>query len=41
MNKVIIDADPGIDDTFAILLAAESRYIDLLGITIVAGNTGL
>lgn len=41
MNKVIIDADPGIDDAFAILLAAESRYIDLLGITIVAGNTGL
>jgi len=41
MNRIIIDADPGVDDTFAILLAAKSPLIDLLGVTIVAGNCGL
>lgn len=41
MNKIIIDADPGVDDTFAILLAAKSPLIELLGITVVSGNCGL
>lgn len=41
MNKIIIDADPGVDDTFAILLAAKSKLIELLGITVVSGNCGL
>ncbi|TRM85925.1 nucleoside hydrolase, partial [Sulfolobus sp. C3] len=36
MRKVIIDSDTASDDTIAILLA--SRYFDLLGVTIVAGN---
>jgi len=41
MNKIIIDADPGVDDAFAIILAAKSQYIDLLGITVVDGNCSL
>jgi len=41
MNKIIIDADPGVDDTFAILLAAKSPLIELMGVTVVAGNCGL
>jgi len=41
-TPVILDCDPGLDDTFAILLALASRAeIDLLGITTVAGNVGL
>lgn len=41
MAKVIIDADPGVDDAFAITLACKSKFIELLGITVVAGNCGL
>lgn len=41
MAKVIIDADPGVDDSFAITLACKSEFIELLGITVVAGNCGL
>ncbi|GKU78052.1 nucleoside hydrolase [Paenibacillus sp. L3-i20] len=37
-NKVIIDCDPGVDDALAILLAAASPELDILGITTVAGN---
>lgn len=35
---MILDCDPGHDDAIAIMLAANSKAIDLLGITIVAGN---
>ncbi|MDG2285443.1 MAG: nucleoside hydrolase [Alphaproteobacteria bacterium] len=39
--KVIIDTDPGQDDAAAIMLALGSPEIDLLGITVVAGNVPL
>lgn len=38
-KKVVIDCDPGIDDSFALLLAM--KHLDILGITAVGGNTGL
>ena len=37
-KKVIIDCDPGIDDSLAIMLALSMDELDVLGITIVAGN---
>lgn len=37
-KKIIIDCDPGIDDSLAILLAINSNEVDLIGITIVGGN---
>ena len=39
MQKVIIDCDPGIDDSLAIMLALKSPEIEVVGITIVAGNS--
>ena len=38
-KKVIIDCDPGIDDSLAIMLALSMEELDVLGITIVAGNS--
>jgi inosine-uridine nucleoside N-ribohydrolase len=38
LNKVLIDTDPGIDDSLAILLALASPEIELVGITVVHGN---
>ena len=38
MKKVLIDTDPGMDDALAIILAAKSSEIELLGISSVAGN---
>lgn len=40
-TKIILDCDPGHDDAVAITLAAKSPKIDLLGITVVAGNQTL
>ena len=37
-KKVIIDCDPGIDDSLAIMLALSSKEIEVVGITIVSGN---
>lgn len=37
-KKVIIDMDPGIDDSLALMLAGLSNELDILGITTVAGN---
>lgn len=37
-KKVIIDCDPGIDDSLALMLALASPELDVLGITTVAGN---
>ncbi|RKM62529.1 nucleoside hydrolase [Butyrivibrio sp. CB08] len=39
MKKVIIDCDPGIDDSLAIMLALNSPELEVIGITIVAGNS--
>ena len=41
MKKIILDCDPGHDDAVAIMLAAASDDIDLLGITCVGGNATL
>lgn len=38
-KKVIIDCDPGIDDSLAIMLALSLPEIEVLGITIVCGNS--
>ncbi len=40
-KKLILDCDPGHDDAVAIMLAAKSEKLDLLGITVVAGNQTL
>lgn len=40
-HAVIIDTDPGVDDAAAILTALASPEIDLLGLTVVAGNVAL
>lgn len=40
-KNIIIDTDPGIDDALAIMLAAASPEVKILGMTAVAGNTGL
>ena len=37
-RKVIIDCDPGIDDSLAIILALKSKEIEVVGITTVSGN---
>ncbi len=37
-RKVIIDCDPGIDDSLAIMLALKSPEIEVAGITVVCGN---
>ncbi|HJQ44765.1 MAG TPA: nucleoside hydrolase [Amycolatopsis sp.] len=40
-TSLIIDTDPGVDDAFAISLAALSDDVDLLGVTTVFGNVPL
>ena len=40
-RKIILDCDPGHDDAVAITLAGINEKIDLLGITVVAGNQTL
>ena len=40
-RKIILDCDPGHDDAVAILLAAGSPEIELLGITTIGGNQTL
>ena len=41
MKKIILDVDPGHDDAIAIMFAAASKEIEILGITCVAGNSTL
>ena len=38
MKKIIIDADPGIDDSIAIILANNVAEYDILGVSLVSGN---
>ena len=38
---IILDVDTGFDDAFALLFAARSPEIELLGITCVDGNTNV
>ncbi|WNV88022.1 nucleoside hydrolase [Umezawaea sp. Da 62-37] len=38
---LIIDTDPGVDDAFALALAARSPEVDLLGVTTVFGNVSI
>ncbi len=41
-QSIIIDCDPGVDDALALLLAlASADELDLLGISVVAGNAAL
>ena len=40
-KKIILDCDPGHDDAVAIMLAAASTEIQILGITCVGGNSCL
>jgi purine nucleosidase len=40
-HRVVMDCDPGIDDALALLVAAASPEIELLGVTCVAGNRPL
>jgi purine nucleosidase len=40
-KRIIIDTDPGIDDSLAILLALASPEIQLEGVTVVHGNCSL
>ena len=41
VRRIILDCDPGHDDAIGIMLAGKSEKIDLLGITVVAGNQTL
>ena len=38
MKKIILDCDPGMDDSMAIVMAAKAPEIDLLAVTAVNGN---
>lgn len=38
-RKILIDCDPGIDDTMAILFALRSPELEVVGLTTVFGNT--
>lgn len=41
MRKILIDTDTGSDDAAALMIAALSRNIDLVGVTTVCGNVPL
>ena len=37
-KRVIIDCDPGIDDSLALMYALSAEALDVIGITVVCGN---
>ncbi len=41
VRKVIIDTDTGADDASALILAAKSPNLEILGVTVLAGNVSL
>jgi|SRR5690625_2541171 len=41
MKRIILDVDPGIDDSLAILFALKSKELNVEGITVVSGNVEL
>ena len=41
MKRLIIDTDPGVDDSMAILFALQSQEVQLEALTIVFGNGGV
>jgi pyrimidine-specific ribonucleoside hydrolase len=41
MPRLLIDTDPGVDDAFALALAARAPEVDLAAVTTVFGNVGL
>lgn len=41
MRRFLIDTDPGIDDALAILMALAQPDIEVVGLTVAAGNVGL
>ena len=41
VHRIIIDTDPGLDDAAAILMALASPEIEVLGLSVVAGNVPL
>ena len=38
MKKIILDCDPGMDDSMAIVMAVRSPALELVGVTTVSGN---
>jgi len=40
-QRIIIDTDPGVDDAIALWLALASPELEVLGVTVVAGNVAL
>ena len=40
-RKIIIDTDTGADDASALILAAKSPEVQILGVTVLAGNVDL
>ena len=38
MKKIILDCDPGMDDSMAIIMAAKAPQLELLAVTAVSGN---
>lgn len=40
-QRILIDTDPGVDDAAAILMALAAPELDVLGVTVVAGNVPL